>query len=612
MNTKYILLSLGLLGGLASCDVTDIQPRDSVTDESYWNTVSDLKSYALGFYNNLGSAEDVKTTDTRSDDRLTDSPDNWLFDTWTVPSSASDAGWSWGTIRNLNYFMVRYDRVQDTEANVNPWVAVVRFFRAQQYYSKIKTFGDVPWYDADLSTVDIEDLYKPRGKRDLILSKVIEDLEFAIQWLPDKNSAEEGALHKDAARQFLARICLHFGTYKKYHNVADDAGYPNLSSRNLIQKARDLAKEIMDSGRYDIVKAEDNGSNQSSFTGYPNYYANLFQMEDMSSCKEAVLARFYEQDVLMHGLARDNGSGFSKDFAETFLCKDGKPISVSDQYMGDETFDDELTNRDPRMYQIIDSKFRPATLTSAGNRLITVGYNDKNTFLPEEELADYDVHSAPGLSGNSTGYSPIKYKSASQDQQQAAGASTYDYIIFRYAEVLLIRAEAEKELGSINQNILDETINKLRDRVDMAHLTMNPTPDNSLARTKYYPAGVDDLLYEIRRERRIELAMEGFRYDDIMRWNAMDIYKNPKTFVGMRITDKMKQYYRDEVISARNLVRLSDDGHEYLQLYTAKSENDPGRVWSDNDKRLFYPLPTTEITIYEAAGYELKQNPGWE
>lgn len=615
MKTKYILIgfSAGLLGCLASCDVTDIAPRDSITDESYWNTANDLKTFAQGFYTNLGGAEDPKTYDERSDDRLTSAPDNWLFDTWTIPASADDANWTWTTIRNLNYFMSRYDQVDDTEMNINPWVAVVRFFRAQQYFSKIKTFGDVPWYDRDLSTADIEDLYKPRDSRDFVLSKIIEDLDFAIEWLPEKASAEKGAPHKDVARLFLARVCLHYGTYKKYHNVAEDPAYPELSSQNLLTRARDLSKEIMDSGNYSIeMNTSDAGSSQSSFDGYPNTYGNLFQQLDASSCKEAILVRYYEENVLTHGMARDNGVGFSKDFAESFLCLDGKPISVSDQYKGDETLDDEMTNRDPRMYQIIDSKFRPFSVNSSGDRIIHTGYQDpQNTFLPGENPGD-NIHSAPDLTGSSSGYTPVKFRSADLNQQNAAGNSYYDYILFRYAEVLLIRAEAEKELGSINQTILDETINQLRDRVGMAHLTMNPTPDVSLARTKYYPSGVDDLLYEIRRERRIELAMEGFRYDDIMRWNAMKVYENPKTFVGIRVTDRMKQYYRDDVINARNTVVLSDDGHEYIQMYTAKTENEPGRKWEDNDKRLFYPLPTTEITIYNAAGYVLEQNPGWE
>ena len=610
MKTKYAIVGLGLvfLGGFNACDVTDVSPRDSITDESFWNTTSDLRQYALGFYGNLSSPSE--SLDNRSDDRLPSSPDQWLFNEWTVPSTANDnSGWTWENIRNLNYFMSRYDRVSGSESEINQWVAVVRFFRALDYYSKIKTFGDVPWYEKDLTTTDTEELYKARDDRDFVLGKIIEDLEFAIEWLPEKSAADAGALHKDAARTQLARVCLHYGTYKKYHNVSTSP-----TSQELLQKAVDISKEIMDSGNYDIVQAPDAGSSQSSFEGYPLYYSNLFTMEDLTECSECILPRIYDEaSVLMHNLARTGGDGFSKDFAETFLCTDGKPIANSSLYQGDETFDDELANRDPRMYQILDSKYRPKTVTSDGRRQITAGIGEQQEFSVSQTPGS-EIHSAPGLTGGETGYNQIKFVTANQEQQLAATQSTYDWFIYRYAEVLLIRAEAECELGTINQTLLDETINKLRDRVGMPHLTMNPEKDLSEARTKYYPSGVSDLLYEIRRERRVELAGEGFRYDDIMRWNAMQVYQNPKTFVGMRVTDEMKSYYDVSVFegsAARNVVRLSD-GKEYIQMYTAKNEGDQGRVWEDSDKRMFYPIPSSEITIYNAAGYVLEQNPGWE
>lgn len=612
MKTKDILLGLTFpllwIAGLTSCDVTDLEPRDSITDESFWNTVTDLQSYAEGFYQNLSAPSAEK--DGTSDDRLTSSPSSWLFNEYTVPSSSSDDDgiWSWSNIRDLNYFMARYDQVDATESEVNPWVAVIRFFRALDYFDKIKTYGDVPWYETDLTTEDTEELYKARDDRFYVLSKIIEDLEYAIEWLPDKSEAETGALHKDCARTQLARVCLHYGTYMKYHNVTSEY----YTSTELLQMAADQAEEIMNSGEYAIdMSASDANSNQSSFDGYPLPFSNLFTMEDLTSCSECILPRIYEEDVLTHNVARTNGYGFTKDFTESFLCTDGLPIANSTLYQGDETLDDELANRDPRIYQILDSKYRPYTVTSSGQRIINSGYNETNTYNEDETPGD-DIHSAPGLTSG-TGYVQVKLQSASQSQQVTVSSSTYDWFVYRYAEVLLIRAEAECELGSITQTLLDETINQLRDRVGMPHLTMNPEADQSTARTLYYPSGVSDLLYEIRRERRIELAAEGFRYDDVMRWNAMKVYENPKTFVGMRVTDEMKSYYQTEIFegsSAREVVTLSD-GKDYIRMYSAKSEGDAGRIWTENDKRLFYPIPTTEITIYESAGYTLEQNPGW-
>ena len=203
---------------------------------------------------------------------------------------------------------------------------------------------------------------------------------------------------------------------------------------------------------------------------------------------------------MTHNLARGGGVGLSKDFAESFLCKDGLPIANSSEYKGDETLDDEMANRDPRMYQIIDSKYRPYTVKSNGMRVVNSGIDDKKEFSPSEEPGT-NIHSAPGLTGTATGYSPIKLVSASQSQQDAVKTSSYDWFVFRYAEILLIYAEAKCELGECTQAVLDETINKLRDRVEMKHLTVSPVADLNPVDYGY---SITPLLYEIRRERRIE------------------------------------------------------------------------------------------------------------
>lgn len=95
-------------------------------------------------------------------------------------------------------------------------------------------------------------------------------------------------------------------------------------------------------------------------------------------------------------------------------------------------------------------------------------------------------------------------------------------------------------MGDISQSILDKTINKLRDRVEMAHLTMNPVAD---AAPVNYGYQLSNLLYEIRRERRIELVAENHRLDDLKRWNAMKLMENPKTMFGLKITPTVEKEY---------------------------------------------------------------------
>lgn len=582
MKLNYIIYVAAFASLLSACDVTDKSPIDSLTDASYWRTVSDLKLYANGLYTNLDAPSVAK--DNVSDNCVTTNYSSWLFNESTVPASASDAGWSWTNVRTCNFFLQRYQTVSGSESEINQYVAEVRFFRALDYYDKIKSFGDVPWYEKDLQTTDTEELYKARDSRDYVLGKVIEDLEFAIEWLPDYGKQESGRLTKDAARTQLARVCLYYGTYKKYHN---ESGSP--SSEELLKKAVSLSEEIMNSGNYEIVKGSDSGCGQSPFDGYPLYYSNQFVQEDLSSNKEAILARYYEDGVLMHETGRQagsNGTGLSKDFVESFLCTDGLPISVSSLYKGDGSLEDEFVNRDPRMYQVIDNKNKPYTIINGEKQVNPYPYCGANDAV--------------------TGYPCVKYRSPLQAQWEA-NKTTYDWFVYRYAEVLLINAEAHAELGTCTQSVLDKTVNLLRDRVEMPHMTTSPVTDPAALNYGYT---VTPLIYEIRRERRIELIAEGHRLDDLKRWNAMSLLENPKTMFGIRITDAVKTLYEGNITFGGSSGRptIEYNGATYLYQYPSKSLNDAGRKWTANDKRWLSPLPTDELVLNK----NLAQNPGWE
>ena len=568
---------------LASCNYTDLSPQDSFTDKSYWNSANDLKMYANGLYNNMLAGPSAGYDGT-SDNFINRVYSGYLYNEYTVPTSGGS--WDWGSVRNCNYFMQRYQKVSGSEAEINKYVAEVRFFRAQEYYGKIKTFGDVPWYETDLQTGDEAELFKGRDPRNFVLKKVIEDLEFAIQWLPEKTMAEKGRLHKDAARTQLARVCLYYGTYMKYHH---EAGSEGLTAEGLLTKAKQLTDEIINSGKYEIVKGSDAGAGTKAYEGYPLDYANLFVQEDLSDCKEAILARFYETGVLTHETGRqagESGMGLTKDFIESFLMKDGTPIhNEGSGYLGDNELEDEIANRDPRLYQLIDNKHKP--------------YWIRNSVQTQNPMPDCSA------SGSVSGHPCTKFHSADEAQYQARNTS-YDWFIYRYAEVLLINADANAELGSCTQAVLDKTINQLRDRVGMAHLTVNPVADQQ---PLDYGYELSNLLYEIRRERRIELVNEGFRMEDLKRWNAMKLLENPLTVLGIRITPTVEKQYEGIATfggeNGRSVIEYK--GKTYLYQYSSKALNDAGRKWSDNDRRWLYPLPIDQLTLNK----NLTQNPGW-
>lgn len=535
---------------------------EAINDMTFWKTTKDLETYANQYYGYLPSGLN-SISDGESDNQV---PNNIGQFFWgqlnTAPVEATSwANWSkggWQPIRLANYFLARYQSASGTEAEINKYVAETRYFRAYQYAGLMRTFGDIPWLDKDLGTTDTEILYGPKLKRHEIMDKIIEDFDFAIKWLPEEPSS--GRIGKNVARHLKARTCLHEGTYYKYHT---ELGLTDKSER-LLKMAAEETNAIMATGKYEIYS-----------TGNPTKdYYDLFVMEDKSKLKEAILPVIYIDGKRKHGMSRtlaEAESGFSKDFVESYLCKNGLPIAGNELYKGDANMKDETTNRDPRLKQTI--------LTWDFPTRVTVATNDSNFITKEEEFISQYCY---------TGYKSIKYFIPT-DKAFEANNNTYDGIAYRYAETLLINAEAKAELGTITQADLDKTINVLRDRVGMPHLTVTVgfTDPNWIS----WGYNLSPLLQEIRRERRIELAGEGLRWDDLARWKAGQICDNVKTYVGKR---------------------LPYDNGKYAVVYPAYTNADfsyeagKSRTW--NDRMYLRPIPTGELGRNEQL---LPQNPGW-
>lgn len=560
MNTRNILIiaTLFCASVFSSCaDMLDLYPEDSVSDENFWKNEQDLELFANGFYGILPGAQGPGADD-QSDCYVNEKPNTWLFNQETIPTSGG--GWSsgdWGNIRSANYFMTRYTRVSGNEESINRQVAVVRFFRAWEYFYKIKRFGDVPWYETDLN-IDSEELYKGRDSRKSVFTHVLEDLDFAITYLQDASSVATGRIHKAAALAFKSRACLYEASYRKYHGLGD--------YEELFREAANAAWQIIDSDKYEIWSNEKPGTD----------YYSLFVQEDLSSNSECILPRVYATKLLMHNNTRqmeESYTGMSRAMFEQYLCADGLPTSVSPTYGNEASMlADELTKRDPRLSQSIDNPNLPFKLLADG----TPSFN---------ALPSLDTKYC------TTGYHVMKYHSPDPEQWNI-GLSTLDVFIFRYAEVLLNYAEAKAELGECDQDVLDITINQLRDRVEMPHLA----EDVGFEDPNWLDYGYEltPLLHEIRRERAVELLGEGFRWDDIVRWRAGKLLENPKTMLGMKVSNQMKEAYGDFSRS------LNDEG--YMIVYPDKQT----REW--NDKLYLRPLPIDQTTMNPNL---LPNNPGW-
>lgn len=553
---KYLIQSILVAVTLltVSCnDYLDRFPKDSFSEPTFFKTENDLIYYANQFYGSLPVQR--MDNDNNSDNMVPQNINTFLAGTYTVPGSGG--GWAsgdWANIRSCNYFLEHYSRAETSFKE--RYAGEVRFFRALFYWYKVVNFGDVPLLLRALDD-NSEELYGPREKREKVMDEVVlEDLKFAVANLPEKNQAAAGRLHKDAARALMSRICLWEGTYRKYRNIEGADTYLDACVK--------ASEELMDAG-YDIYSTGNTDED----------YRNLFIQKDLRSNPEAIFYRAYITDKNTHNYTRqasENNTGMSKDFVDSYLfLDDGKPIGLTSHPYDDSTPAKECEGRDPRYTQTIATPGFIMTLP------------DLAVNLP-----------AIGTSRTSTGYWNIKGRSSDLAQFNA-DKSDLDLFIFRYAEVLLNYAEAKYELtGSLTIAELDKSINLIRDRVGMPHLTTNPDADPNAVNYGYTVA---PLLYEIRRERRIELVGEGFRFNDIIRWKAGKLIEGVKTIRGMKLTDELRSQYADP--SSLNNIAVDDD--YYIIVYPSIATT---RKW--NDKSYLYPLPTDEK---DRCHYE--QNPGW-
>lgn len=593
---RYILAAMTLCMGLSSCDsLLDLQPQSQISQTDYFKTETDLQLFSNSFYNNL---LDKSPFDMQSDVYVQQNLSVEMLGGTNRDVPASGGGWSWTDLRKMNTLLAYADQCPDKDV-VLKYKAVTRFFRAFFYFEKVKRFGDVPWYDTELASTD-ETLYKARDSRELIMTHMIEDVDFAIENLPSKDEEKSSPfrVNKYAALALKSQFCLYEGTYRKYHKITlagHDYNY-------YLQQSADASEKLMASSKYKLYS-----------TGKPNEdYVNLFAKEDADPDEYILAIKFdYGMSILHnaagHTLVPTQGKpGLTRKMVNTYLMKDGTAFTNQSGWQ-EMQFIDETKNRDPRLAQSIR----------------TPGYMRLQT---TKVLA-------PDLSLSVTGYQPIKFvqePTASGGNVDRNDRSTNDLPVYRYAEILLNYAEAKAELGTLSQTDLDKSINLLRKRVGMPNLDMNAAnsaPDRYLSASETgYPnvnGSNKGVILEIRRERTIELMQEGFRFDDLVRWKAGSCID--QSIVGMYFPgaggyDLSGDGKADVILYAEGEAKptadagvlvykigkdviLSDGNKGYL--YYHKNIN---RTPFSEERDYLYPIPTDERSL----NHNLTQNPGWK
>ncbi|MEN7550688.1 RagB/SusD family nutrient uptake outer membrane protein [Rapidithrix thailandica] len=474
MKTLIYIIVLSVFAGiLGACnnEFMERYPTTAVTPENFFSTPADLETYSNGFYGQLS----LKYNDLGSDNIS-----HYNSGTTTIervmrgeidPTTVGD--WNWGDLRNINFMLENARKVSGEAGEINHYMGIARFFRAWFYYEKVKTYGNVPWYPRTIQTDDEDLLYKAQDPREVVVDSILADLDFAVEHI--RSDQHNTQVSKWAALSLLARVALQEGTYRKYHT---ELGLDDATS--FLQKAATAAQTIMEEGGYSLD---------------PDY-GSLFRSVNLSGSRETILFVDYDKDLDKRHNSQtvfDYEYALSRSLVDTYLKKsDGKPFtSVPDNE--EATLHEIFNDRDPRLMNTV---MQPGfTIPGSSNpyrmKPFLGGYIQIKFFPPGEDHIGWDL--------------------------------TYtDLPVFRYAETLLIYAEAKAELGTLTQEDLDKSVNLLRQRVEMPAMdlaTVQSEMDPVLEQRYFNVTGPQKgAILEIRRERRVELACEGFRLGDLMRW----------------------------------------------------------------------------------------------
>ena len=572
-NNRYLKIALaGLLLTNVSCNsLVDMKPINEISDADYWKTADQFKLAANEFYTYLRTFTDIINdnphSDRRSDIVFVTGGSVYSNGSNTIP--ASDGNWNtaFARIRATNYLLDKATSYSQP-AEIQKYVAEAKFFRAYIYFDLLQQFGGVPIVSKLLTTTS-QELTNPRNSRDEVVDFIVQDLEAAIATLPTESAiaaTDKGRISKGAAQAFLGRVALYEGTWQKSRGNTTRAN-------TLLDKAIANSDEVIKSVQYELFAPVALGDSAQKYLFIlENQQSNPANITKAAN-KEYILANRYDFATrqirfnVTHTLL-NNVVWVTRKFATMYLSKDGLPIEKSPLFKGFATTTSEYQNRDSRMKynMMLDGNYYFDN-ENPGARTNWKG-----------DAAELALSRGKHKSNTASGYGNQKFCTERRLDDNQEG---YDYPVIRYAEVLLNYAEAVYERnGAISDVDLDKSLNLVRNRVNK---TM-PKLSNGFVQTN----GLD-LRTEIRRERTIELYLEGFRRDDLIRWKTAEV-EMPKPIEGITWTGTAYETYWSGI--KNNVV----NGNYRLES---------SRTWQE--KHYLLPLPSQQLQL----NTNLVQNTGW-
>jgi hypothetical protein len=540
LKLKFKFLPLVLLVFAAGCEKLDLEPENTFTDVNYWSSVDRAQGILNTAYGQMMGSDHFFYNEALSDNAFNGRGDNagaasiaaGTYDQ-SLPRFKDEWNRRYQGIKTCNILLENIDRIPSANPEIIERIkAEARFLRAWQHFQLTTWFGDVPLLERDVTLQEASTITRtPHAE---VVEFILTELDAAAAVLPtsaEYTTAERGRITSGAAMALKARVLLYESRWQEVATVTD---------------------QLM-AGTY---------GNYSLFPNYEGIFlpANEYSSEDMLSVQYVPVDRMWGEMIDMAPItagARLNGLAPTQELVDSYVMLNGKRINEAGSGYNE---DDPYTNRDPRLTGTV--VYHNYQWRNEDNSVRTIKIAPGST---PSEVRIKDEYS-PGSSASPTGYYRRKYFDPAHVQDLQSGLNL---ILIRYADVLLMNAEAKVELGQFSSDTWDATIGALRRRAgftDPAALSFNGSASQA------------DLREIVRNERRTEFGLEGLRIFDIRRW---------------RIAEQVLNGWAH---GAKYGVESQDNGYLRVNFRTF----DPSRNY-------LWPVPRDERLINR----NLSQNPGW-
>lgn len=598
MKNKYNIIIVTMLLTLSACsDFLDRQPITAPSNETFLSGQDQVRGYINGLYITLPALTQfgmgVRGEEKNSDNILAEKYNLRLNGENQVFDGSEEWQNGYKNLRKVNYFFnyYRIPEAQETE-DIRSYKGEAYFFRAYWHFYLLTRFGEIPIMDKFWDNqATVEGLQIPASTRTDVAKFILSDLKTAESLLKPRSKDKGLRINKEAVMAFATRVALFEGSWQKYHKGTEFAKENNATY--FFEQVLAWGDELLKTGITLNTKDTDKTAIKPG-----DAFAHLFNTKDLSSVSEALFWKKYaDKEGVFHALLglisggvvdQDGPAGLSKSLVDNFLNADGTPINVNDSKFKD--FNKTFKERDPRLTEMV---------MNTGAKYKSALSKAKPMLVKEFTEEDKDLIVSPSLMGSGNGKNITGFHiRLGIDTTYISGNSETGVILIRYAEALLNYAEAAEELGQCTDAILEKTIKPLRERAGVTYVK---------------PAVVDPFfpnfgylltpnLQEIRRERRSELSLQGFRLDDLMRWRAHQLIKNTRgrgAYLGH--DGVLYKSYNPKDAASIALVLVDQDGwmdplREYL----------PNGYQFRPEKDYLLPIAPDELQLNK----KLKQNPG--